>query len=638
MGWALILSAAALLGQPAEDYRWPLDLPRELSSSFAEYRPGRFHAGIDLRTAGSGRPVFAVRDGFVSRVRCSPYGYGKAVYLELDDGNTAVFGHLSDYMPALAAYVRSNQHAKQSYTVDLYPEAGRFAVKKGDLIAYSGQTGIGAPHLHYELRDASQRPINPRPEGITWPDATRPIVRSVLIAPHDGAGLVDDDVFPEVLAVENLGSGNYRTRAVDVQGEVGLGVTVSDPGPGGHSLGIYRMRLLVDGVEQFRVQHDNLSYDNHRNGVVAYQPYFSDEGKFLVAWRWPGNVCSSYAHSAGAGWVGVPAGASEATAVLELTDYHENTSRVEIPLRADTTTIPVPAGAANTQAGSVSLDCVGNALILSAQFPAAEAETPVFSAVGPGGDGPLPVRRVGQRTFRCVWQPAATGTYTLTATHPRLSSWSEQVQAFKRGTAGAGTLDDVEIRASSDSPYGYLFARVYQSPESRATSMTQLGKVYRVWPTESPVDAPVTLSFPMPGGVEQLSRVHMYRLRGWGWSREDTTRSGNRLEISTRTFGSYAAFEDKTAPVLSNVLPAEGYAAQTKRPYVKAKVSDNGSGVEDIRVTCGGQWLLVAYDPEHSEIEWVRDEDLPSGPQVVTFRITDAAGNVKELKRNVVVP
>ena len=176
--WACVFAAGASSG-----YEWPLDLPRQLTSSFAEYRPGRFHAGIDLRTQGVGRPIRAAHDGYVSRVRCSPWGYGKAVYVQLPDGNTAVYGHLSDYRSDLLAYVRKAQHAKQRYTVDLYPELKAFPVRRGEVIAKSGQTGIGAPHLHYEVRDKDQHPINPRRLGIVWPDEARPAIRKVVVAP-----------------------------------------------------------------------------------------------------------------------------------------------------------------------------------------------------------------------------------------------------------------------------------------------------------------------------------------------------------------------------------------------------------------------------------------------------------------------
>ena len=94
----LILLSGAAAAAPS-GYVWPLKLDPQLTSSFAEYRPGRFHAGIDLRTNGVGREVFAASDGYVSRVRCSPYGYGKAIYLQMNDGNSVVYAHLSSYYP-----------------------------------------------------------------------------------------------------------------------------------------------------------------------------------------------------------------------------------------------------------------------------------------------------------------------------------------------------------------------------------------------------------------------------------------------------------------------------------------------------------------------------------------------------------
>ena len=56
--------------------RWPLDLPAHwLTSNFMEYRGGRFHAGIDLKTRETeGFPAYAVEDGWISRVRATPAG------------------------------------------------------------------------------------------------------------------------------------------------------------------------------------------------------------------------------------------------------------------------------------------------------------------------------------------------------------------------------------------------------------------------------------------------------------------------------------------------------------------------------------------------------------------------------------
>ena len=123
MQLAFLVIVAALSADPSAVYAWPLSLPRALTSSFAEYRVGRYHMGVDLRTGPIGKDVFAAADGYVSRIRCSPYGYGKAIYLQLEDGNSVVYAHLDDYAPALRDYVRRAQHDRKKYTVDLYPDA-----------------------------------------------------------------------------------------------------------------------------------------------------------------------------------------------------------------------------------------------------------------------------------------------------------------------------------------------------------------------------------------------------------------------------------------------------------------------------------------------------------------------------------
>ncbi len=633
---AFIAVLTALLGG-GTDYRWPLDLSPQLTSSFAEYRPGRFHAGIDLRTGGIGQPVHAAAAGYVSRVRCSPWGYGKAVYVQLGDGRTAVYAHLDDYSDVLRAYVRQAQHQKQSYTVDLYPKAGRFPVERGEVVAKSGQTGIGAPHLHYEIRDASQQPINPRLLGMTWPDTQCPVIRKVLVAPGGPNATINGDLVPVVLDARPGAGRVYETKPVRVQGHIGFGVDVSDPGSGGYKLGIHRARLLADGGEVFRVQHDTLSYENHRNGAVAYHPYFLGEGKFLLLWRWPGNVCSSYACSSNDGLFDVP---DEAMVLrIEVADFFGIHSTVIVPLLPGDEEPGSPVVAPGAGSGSVDLECVGNYLVVTARFKAAEPEKPELLAEGGGDILALPFRRTGAGTFRAGFVPPVSGAYTLHVSHPRAEPWARDVAVFLRGDAGRTvSLGDVDVRVQPKSPYGSLFLRSYPLAQAPATPIKRLGAAYRVWPTDAPVDEELELSFPMPPEAERAGRVHIYRAQGAGWSRENTERRGGRLVISTRRLGTYMAMEDTVPPSITEVTPPNGYQAQTRRPHIRATVADKGSGIVHFEVTCDGAWLLTAYDPERGRIAWERDEDLPPGKHAVAIRLTDAAGNTTAAERQVVIP
>ncbi len=77
----LLLIALAPQSGWARPYAWPLKSFAGNSSMFGDFRPGRYHAGFDLRTGGEeGWPVVAVGDGYVMRASTSYFGYGRALY------------------------------------------------------------------------------------------------------------------------------------------------------------------------------------------------------------------------------------------------------------------------------------------------------------------------------------------------------------------------------------------------------------------------------------------------------------------------------------------------------------------------------------------------------------------------------
>jgi murein DD-endopeptidase MepM/ murein hydrolase activator NlpD len=97
-----------------------------------------FHRGSDLKAAMD-TPVYATADGIVEWAGYhKSSGYGKLVILEHNYGFKSYFGHLNKIV------VKSNKF-----------------VKKGDLIAYTGNTGMSSgPHLHYEIKYI-HRTVNP---------------------------------------------------------------------------------------------------------------------------------------------------------------------------------------------------------------------------------------------------------------------------------------------------------------------------------------------------------------------------------------------------------------------------------------------------------------------------------------------
>lgn len=623
----LLLLATAAPADPG--YVWPLKLEPALTSSFAEYRPGRFHAGIDLRTGGIGREVFAAGDGYVSRVRCSPYGYGKAVYLQLADGNSAIYAHLSGYYPELADFVRAEQHRAKDYTIDVTVRPGQFPIQRGQLIALSGQTGIGAPHLHYELRDANEQPINPRLLGVDWPDATPPQIRKILVAPKGLEGRVNGDVLPVVLEVARNEQGAYRTAPVRLSGLVGFGADVLDPGAGGYNLGVHQLRLVAGGSEAFRMQHDLMSYSNHKNAAVSYHPQMREDGRFLVLWRWPGNRCDSYQHSPNDGWVTAPAEPTEFT--VEAEDFLGNSVAVTIPILPDAHSAPAAVAGAR-----VDFDPLGSDLLVSVRLAPSGGTSPQLLVNG--AEGPA-FTEIQGGVYRALFAPSESGRYTLAVRHPALDAAPMEVAAWVQGApTQAIELGDVRIAAGPNTPYGALILRARPLDTPPAHTMPARSAAYEIWPDSAVLFEDATVSFPLDTGVAPSKNIHIYRHKGTSWSREDTKIEAGRVSFQMDEPGVFMAMEDSEGPSFANVSPMEGYKAQTRRPEIRANVSDAGSGIDTFTIHCGEQWLLTAYDPEHNEIRWEQDEDLPAGPQIITLTLTDAAGNTRSYERKLVIP
>lgn len=142
---------------------WPIDPPHFISGNYGELRSNHFHMGWDFSTRGKiNYPVYAIADGYVSRIKVSATGYGKAVYISYPDNKLSVHAHLTSYTGAIAEAVKKEQYAKQLFAIELFPSKNEIKVKKGEVIGYSGNTGGSTgPHLHFEIRnEKTEVPLN----------------------------------------------------------------------------------------------------------------------------------------------------------------------------------------------------------------------------------------------------------------------------------------------------------------------------------------------------------------------------------------------------------------------------------------------------------------------------------------------
>ncbi|WP_064974354.1 M23 family metallopeptidase [Alistipes provencensis] len=275
---AFLLFAAIDTGAQAQrldpgDYIYPIrDVARLYAANFGEMRPAHFHAGIDIKTDGAeGKPLVAVADGYVSRVSLAAGGYGRAVYLTLRNGTTAVYGHLQRFRDDIEEHVWQERTARRANGVNLWfgPEA--WPVKQGDVIGFSGNSGSSmGPHLHFEIRDTpTQRLYNVVREGVIRPeDNLPPRIMRLHYVEVDTLQGVPVRSRMESYAVVREAEGRYRlTREEPVGvGRKGYFVAeVTDRRNGvNNTFGIWRVTASADGIPYFEYRMDGFTHDLSR--------------------------------------------------------------------------------------------------------------------------------------------------------------------------------------------------------------------------------------------------------------------------------------------------------------------------------------------------------------------------------------
>ncbi len=216
----LVRTASAFAGTPvdsakpnAETFLFPTDASHRINSGFADYRDTHFHGGIDISTNGKiGYPVYASKSGYVYRVSVSPFGYGKRIVLRHDDSTFTLYGHLSAFSPEIKKLVEAAQDSEGRYEVDLRLKPGVIDVRRGEVIARTGATGVGGPHLHFEIHDKDYSFVDPLIyKSLDIPDHRTPRIYGVAVEEfYSGKVLVS--------GVARSGGG-YRARKTFRSGE-----------------------------------------------------------------------------------------------------------------------------------------------------------------------------------------------------------------------------------------------------------------------------------------------------------------------------------------------------------------------------------------------------------------------------------
>ena len=251
----------------------PLDIPIILSGTYGELRSNHFHSGIDIKTKGiQGLNVYSYASGYVSRIKVSHGGYGKALYIKHPDGNTTVYAHLKKFSSKIEEIVKSKQYKRESYEIEFFPKENEISVLENEIIAFSGNTGgTTGPHLHFEVRDKNQIPINPLiNSSIYIEDDRTPFFKKLFYKSYDSNNVFDSQT---ELKINKITRSLYVSDTLKSSGKIGIGIVAFDKhNRANNSNGIFKIITSLNNQNLLKILFDSISFDKtkHINTFIDY--------------------------------------------------------------------------------------------------------------------------------------------------------------------------------------------------------------------------------------------------------------------------------------------------------------------------------------------------------------------------------
>ncbi len=367
----LIASIATSQTDHPQDFRHPLDIPLLLSGTFGELRADHFHSGIDIKTQKrQGLKVYSVGDGHVSRIKVSLWGFGKALYVTHPNGYTSVYAHLQKFSPEIEAYVKKRQYTQEVYELELFPTPDELTFSKGDVIAFSGNSGgSGGPHLHFEIRDTStEKPINPLLFGMEVKDSRKPLLQAAFAYPLHTEAQVNQSNKLVSLNFKPNADGIYVADKIYATGKVGFGINSYDRQDLAYNKnGVYKVTTFLNGNPKFSYDFETFSFGETRyiNTLIDYARYKQKKQRVQRLFKTPANVLSIY-DNADDGIFEFQDGHTY-DIKIEILDFHGNMTTLVIPVEGKKMETLHPEKVAATDkfviAGRDNLYQVGNASV-----------------------------------------------------------------------------------------------------------------------------------------------------------------------------------------------------------------------------------------------------------------------------------
>lgn len=308
-----------------------------LAGTFGELRTAHFHSGIDLKTQQKeGLKVHAAAPGYVSRIKVSNWGYGKALYVTHPNGYTTVYAHLKKFNAKIEAYLKEKQYALEKDEIQLFPKKENLTIEKDEVIAFSGSTGgFIAPHLHFEIRNTkTEKIINPMHFGLIPADSKPPVINHLRAFVLNDSSHVNTSAIDLPIAIKQTQRAVYQAELVTALGKIGFGINTYDRQDGAlNKNGIYQLELFINGKRTFSHHVETFSFDESKyiNLLIDYPFYATHKRKYQKTFIHEKSTLSTYNRQLTDGSITVKDGDAYQVEI-RVTDFVGNQAKLYIPV------------------------------------------------------------------------------------------------------------------------------------------------------------------------------------------------------------------------------------------------------------------------------------------------------------------
>ena len=592
-----------------------------LSGNFCELRSSHLHAGLDIKVGGVvGAAVHATAAGYVSRIKVSNGGYGNALYVQHPNGTTSAYAHLHEYNEQIQRYVKEAQYKKKSFTIELFPEKNELAVKRGEVLGKAGNSGSsGGPHLHFEIRDANQQPIDPLQfQFKEIVDNVAPYVRKISLTTLDKDSRINGQFGRFEFTVKGRGNQYTIEEPIEVYGTVGVEIAAYDKSTGVRNIyGVKRTELRLDGEAQYLCDMEKFSFAQTKNIHVHtnYEERYRQNRTFYKLYVDQGNTLPFYTTNEQRGWLTVRDEEAHPVSIA-LTDINGNEAVAKFTLQGKTSW-PSQLNPRYFSKPYTNQNYHVRHNVLQLFTPANKSPEGIYEQ--------KPAKFFANR-MDYEEQPAylvndvAVYLWDLRQGIPDSVAFASEVQPLSlkmrvpSGRAFSYYQPTMDITFPRSSLFDTLYLETDYYEEDRR-------EVFRIHNGSVPLQRNISVELKprfFPNGprektaVYSLSNAGDLGFAGGAWKDDAIT-------FSTRGFGNYVLAVDTVPPVVTPL--------SVSSDRIRFKIDDTLSGLSRYEVRVNDEWVLMHYDYKQDLIWSDRlDESKPFVGEA-ELTVEDNAGN-----------